>query len=155
MQGAVLPAAFVRDLASCGVKSDHLGKDALDLLPNAPGAYLLAIRLNLGVRLALPRLDHPMLRAGWYLYAGSARGPGGLAARIRRHFKRHKTRHWHIDSLTHKADLYALAYPAGDECRLVSKLAASPDFDVAIKNFGNSDCSVCASHLMTWRRAGL
>lgn len=43
-----------------------------------PGAYLLVVRLGRVRRLAIARLGAPRLAAGLYLYAGSARGPGGI-----------------------------------------------------------------------------
>ncbi|MEE8332606.1 MAG: DUF123 domain-containing protein, partial [Alphaproteobacteria bacterium] len=68
--------------------------------PAVPGAYALLILLkrrfagNIG---ALGRVDLP---PGAYLYLGSARGPGGLRARLARHARRGKRLHWHVDRLT-------------------------------------------------------
>ncbi len=50
-------------------------------------------------QLQIGRLGCMQLAEGWYIYFGSAFGPGGLAARVDRHLRRHKTRHWHIDHL--------------------------------------------------------
>ena len=50
-------------------------------------------------QLQIGRLGGMQLSKGWYVYVGSAFGPGGLAARVSRHLQRHKTRHWHIDHL--------------------------------------------------------
>jgi Uri superfamily endonuclease len=41
-----------------------------------------------------------ILPAGRYLYCGSAKGPGGLKARLSRHMRRGKSVRWHIDRLT-------------------------------------------------------
>ena len=46
-----------------------------------------------------------MLAPGCYVYAGSARGPGGIRARVRRHLRPDKTPHWHIDQVTAYAKL--------------------------------------------------
>ncbi len=39
------------------------------------------------------------LRQGYYIYVGSAFGPGGVNARVSRHFRNTKKLHWHIDYL--------------------------------------------------------
>lgn len=38
------------------------------------------------------------IKIGYYLYIGSAFGPGGIKSRVSRHFKQKKP-HWHIDYL--------------------------------------------------------
>ena len=87
--------------------------------------------------------------AGWHLYAGSARGPGGMRARLARHFRRDKAPHWHIDRLTIAADaLLALAIEGGAECDIVARLAGSQDFANILPGFGSSDCRACTSHLL-------
>ncbi len=40
------------------------------------------------------------LPPGCYAYVGSAYGPGGLKARIARHWRKSKKTHWHIDWIT-------------------------------------------------------
>ncbi|WP_296520394.1 DUF123 domain-containing protein [Rhodoplanes sp.] len=88
------------------------------------------------------------LPAGRYLYCGSARGPGGLRARIARHLRRRKTLRWHVDRLTTRGTVFAVwAIPGGDECDLVARLAALP---VPLPGFGSSDCRRCRSHLLAW-----
>ncbi|MGI9382440.1 MAG: GIY-YIG nuclease family protein [Methyloligellaceae bacterium] len=145
------PGALRRDLAACGLAGPWVGLDAASKIPSAAGAYALCLELASTLRLALPRLGDPVLTAGWYLYAGSARGPGGLGARIGRHFRRDKPVHWHIDRLTATARLAALPVPDGQECALIARLIASPAFVVPVPGFGSSDCGRCASHLLAWR----
>ncbi len=114
------------------------------------GAYLLAIELDIPVQTDLTRLGSPRLASGSYIYAGSAKGPGGLMARVSRHFRRDKTLRWHIDHLTTEADtVAALLIADGDECDLVQRLLASGRFETAIPSFGSSDCDTCEGHLLT------
>jgi histidyl-tRNA synthetase len=88
------------------------------------------------------------LPAGRYLYCGSARGPGGLRARIARHLRRRKPLRWHVDQLTTRGTVIAVwAIPGGDECDLVARLALLP---VPLPGFGSSDCRRCRSHLLVW-----
>jgi Uri superfamily endonuclease len=118
-------------------------------LSAAPGAYVLIIELANPVTLTIGRLGKTMLPAGRYAYAGSARGPGGIRARVGRHLRRDKKLHWHIDWLTTVAGIVeARVYPGGDECRLVAEMMALPDTHHPIKGFGSSDCRNCESHLV-------
>ncbi|MDA8230600.1 MAG: GIY-YIG nuclease family protein [Magnetospirillum sp.] len=112
---------------------------AADAIPALPGAYVLAIIL-----------DAPMagLPAGRYLYCGSARGPGGLRARLGRHMRKGKAVRWHVDRLTEAGwVLGAWVFPDQSECDLVAQLARLP---VPLPGFGSSDCRVCPSHLLAW-----
>ena len=126
---------------------------AAESVPAAGGAYLLLLRLDRPLAVDIPRLAAGILPPGWYAYAGSARGPGGMRARIARHLKADKPVHWHIDRLTPTAaTLLALAYPEADECALLSALLDCGVFTVPLPRFGSSDCRQCRSHLLRWRR---
>lgn len=116
--------------------------------PSVPGAYLLLVALPAPLRIALQRRPETLLPAGRYLYAGSARGPGGLSARLARHMRPDKKPHWHIDRLTEAGTVEgAWVVPGGDECALVAALAHLP---VPLPGFGSTDCRTCASHLLHW-----
>jgi Uri superfamily endonuclease len=112
--------------------------------PAASGAYALWLRL--GAPLAVRAGKRAgVLPAGDYLYCGSARGPGGLRARLVRHMRREKRRHWHIDQLTAAATIPGVFVEAGgDECVLNAALA---DLPIPLLGFGSSDCPRCAAHL--------
>ena len=66
-----------------------MGRRALNpgTLPDIRGAYALVLRLAHETRLDIATLGRPLLPAGLYLYAGSAWGPGGIRARVRRHLR--------------------------------------------------------------------
>jgi len=115
----------------------------------AGGAYVLAIRLDRPVEIRARSLAAASLLPGWYAYAGSARGPGGLAARIRRHLRTDKTLRWHIDRLTiAAAEIEALAFPGDNECALLARLLETPGAAVPLPGFGSSDCRACPAHLV-------
>ncbi len=123
----------------------HTGPDRL---PAAAGAYILLVELAEETAVRLPRRAPVILAAGCYLYCGSARGPGGIRARVARHMRRDKSVRWHIDQLTAAGIVRgAWTFPGGDECALVAGLAALP---VPIPGFGSSDCPTCRSHLLAW-----
>ena len=114
----------------------------------APGAYALLLRLAVPIRFSRSGIAGASL-SGWYVYAGSARGSGGIRARLRRHFRQDKTIHWHVDELTNaSAQMAALAIPDGSECEIVERLQQSGLFVPALAGFGSSDCRRCMAHLL-------
>ncbi len=121
--------------------------------PSLPGAYVLVVELIAAVTVALPGKPMATLSRGRYLYCGSARGPGGLRARLRRHMRRGKPVKWHIDRLTEAGTaIGAWAFPGGSECDLVARLSSLP---MPISGFGSTDCAVCRSHLLQVPAGGL
>lgn len=123
-------------------------------ITSATGAYLMLIRLEVPFDVTL-RGRPFRLSAGIYAYAGSANGPGGIAARVARHMRKDKKLHWHVDRLTIAArDITALAFPGGSECALVARLLASGMADIPVAGFGSSDCRSCKAHLLRLNKAG-
>jgi len=111
------------------------------------GAYVLLIRLEAPLEVQVGKRA-ALLTSGRYLYCGSARGPGGLAARLARHMRRGKRRHWHVDQLTEAGVVEgAWIEEGGDECALNTRLGAFP---VPLEGFGASDCPRCRAHLRAW-----
>lgn len=124
--------------------------DSVAAAPDAGGAYVLAIRLDAPAHFAL-RGKPLELPAGGYAYAGSAHGPGGIRARLSRHFRRDKKLHWHVDRLTTvAAEISAMALPDGCECALVARLLETGRFHPAGAGLGSSDCRTCPAHLLAW-----
>jgi len=119
-----------------------------ETIPKQPGAYVLAIQLPRPIALTLPNRTPATLARGHYLYCGSAKGPGGLRARISRHMRRGKPIRWHVDNLTEAGHvLGAWTIAGGHECRLAASLNQLP---TPIEGFGSSDCHSCRSHLLRW-----
>ena len=112
----------------------------------------MLLRLDAPVELTVGRLGTFALPAGWYVYVGSALG--GLAARLRRHARRGKPLHWHVDALREVGDLVAVAVrvsPERLECATAAAVAQLPAATVPAPRFGASDCR-CASHLLHFPR---
>lgn len=141
------PAGLVVDLARCGF---HLQPEKLPL-PQDVGAYILLLHLKETLTLDLARLPSDSVDPGWYAYAGSAYGPGGLKTRLARHERKTKRLHWHIDRLTVHARPQAIPIVDGNECAIVTALLASGRFHVPIPGFGSTDCRNCRSHLLAWK----
>ncbi len=116
-------------------------------LDSQPGTYLLLIDLAEPLAFTL-RGKQMALPAGTYAYAGSAKGPGGIAARVARHMRKDKAPHWHVDGLSVAASrITALAFPGGSECALMDRLLQSRLAEIPIAGFGSSDCRACQAHL--------
>lgn len=119
--------------------------------PSSTGAYVILVRLDAPVTVSVDRLGHPVLPVGIYGYCGSARGPGGLDARLARHHRSTKSRHWHVDHLTSVgAIIHTFALPGGDECSCVAALTAMPKVVQPVSGFGSSDCRHCHAHLVAF-----
>ena len=119
-----------------------------DEAPALPGAYAMAIELADKAAVRLCGRSPITLSAGRYLYCGSAKGPGGLKARLSRHMRRGKSLHWHVDQLTEQGLVVgSWVFPGGDECELVQMCSYLP---MPIARFGSSDCATCRSHLLFW-----
>lgn len=133
-----------------GISTRCFLPDEVEAVPDAKGAYALLMRLQTTVNIRLPR--HPLsLKAGWLVYCGSAKGSGGLRARLRYHFRKKAAPHWHVDRLTMiAAGIAALPVCDGDECELVGRLLQCPSLVVAVSDFGNTDCTACDSHLLRY-----
>lgn len=69
------------------------------------GAYLLVVELKEASKISVGALGKILFPEGYYVYAGSALGPGDISARITRHKRREKRRHWHIDYLLEEAKI--------------------------------------------------
>ena len=121
--------------------------DAADL-PAGPGAYVLVIALDAPLDPAIAALPEAALPAGNYAYCGSARGPGGLRARVRRHLRHDKRAHWHVDRLTLAGRILAVGVaPSASECTLLSRILETPGASVPVSGFGSTDCRRCPAHL--------
>jgi len=146
-----LPVELVQNLLACELEGSVIGGDGVAGISSLAGAYVLLVGIEREVTISCTGREMISLKAGWYAYCGSAKGPGGLKARVGRHFKLDKTRHWHIDHLTNgESTLAVLTVAEGDECALVQSLVESGVFTPAVSGFGSSDCRTCKSHLMMW-----
>ncbi len=132
--------------------SSGLTATDLETLPPFAGSYLLAITLARPFDLAISTLPATRMPAGFYVYCGSARGSGGVRARLKRHLSLAKKPHWHIDRLTRMASAReGYAIREANECDLAEQLRATGLFSMPVNGFGASDCRICDSHLLLWR----
>jgi len=113
------------------------------------GVYCLLFTVP-GCRVRVGALGELTLAPGWYIYVGSALGPGGFS-RVRRHLRVHREGtdrpHWHIDHLSRHPGVRLRARVCADtDRRMECELARTIGGD-GVEGFGCSDCR-CSSHLL-------
>jgi Uri superfamily endonuclease len=119
------------------------------VLPATGGTYALLLACPRSRKLRIGRLGERRIPPGWYIYVGSAFGPGGLKSRCLRHLRRLRRLHWHIDYLRPAAslqDIWFSADPVPREHLWAETIAGLPGAGIPIPRFGASDCR-CRSHL--------
>ena len=157
---------WVRILAMRNIITGHLNS-----LPSSPGVYALLLALHKTQTIRVGRLGQAVFPAGEYVYLGSARGPGGLRARLGRHVRGDTSRpHWHVDFLRSVSYVLGACYLVLEvdrpghqvrrdeqliplECTWSQALASSPTVTTPLPHFGASDCrSGCLAHLVAFPR---
>ena len=119
-----------------------------DLKPD-PGSYTLIMRSQVNQTIQVGKTKSLELQPGYYIYCGSAMGSGGIRARVSRHLKVNKNKHWHIDSLLDWCDVLEvwLCYTSINFEHAWSELLGKVmDSGTKAFRFGASDCT-CQSHL--------
>jgi Uri superfamily endonuclease len=114
------------------------------------GTYVLILHLERSEEITVGKLGVFSFPAGYYLYVGSALGPGGLRARLARHRRHDKKLRWHIDYLLEHAQLvevWSVASTDKLECLWAQAAWELPGAEIPVPGFGSSDCR-CPSHLI-------
>jgi Uri superfamily endonuclease len=146
------------------MKFEPAFEEAVFCLPVAPGVYAVHFRLQSPVSLTIGSLGIHLLAAGEYIYVGSARGAGGIRARLGRHLRGSRKVRWHVDFLRSVSQVEAFAYEIleekGDlpvfkkaavpaECRIIQAICQWDRAYIPVAGFGASDCRHgCAAHLV-------
>lgn len=117
-----------------------------------PGTYALIMACTDTQQVEVGKLGRLRLRPGFYVYVGSAFGPGGLKARIAHHTRISVRPHWHIDYLRPALHLLKVWYSYDSERRehqWAKALYHANAAMIPMAGFGASDCN-CPSHLFTF-----
>lgn len=118
-----------------------------------PGTYALVLRNRHRASIQVGRWGHLAIQPGYYIYIGSAFGPGGVRARVSRHCRAAKTRYWHIDYLrecTAPIAVWCSYHPTRLEHRWARGLEIAGS-TMPVAGFGCTDCR-CAAHLFFTRQ---
>jgi Uri superfamily endonuclease len=117
-------------------------------MKSEPGTYTLILQSASKARVQIGRWRQIDLEPGYYIYVGSAFGPGGVRSRVLRHLRTEKPKHWHIDYL--REFVNPLAAWVSYNTQHLEHEWASIFFEMSditpIQGFGCSDCK-CYSHL--------
>lgn len=119
------------------------------VIDSSPGTYALILALDEPAELEIGHLGRIRFAAPFYLYFGSAFGPGGLQARVGHHLNPVRRAHWHIDYLRQVAEVVDVWYTSDRtrlECAWAGTAIEQRGF-APVPRFGSSDCS-CATHLL-------
>ncbi|MBW1781079.1 MAG: GIY-YIG nuclease family protein [Deltaproteobacteria bacterium] len=117
-------------------------------MESKPGTYVLVLRSRSSTCTKIGRWGSLEIRPGYYMYVGSAFGPGGVLSRVSRHCRGAKSKHWHIDYLREYATPISIWYshaPVHLEHQWAKALATMTD-TTPVMGFGCSDCR-CEAHL--------
>ena len=118
-------------------------------LPKSAGTYVLVLYLPRCVSLRVGRTGVFAFHKGYYAYIGSAFGPGGLHARLRRHLVKEKRCRWHIDYLRAVAEPKEIWFTTRRSKRehvWANAFETLRKNCVGVSGFGCSDCT-CRTHL--------
>jgi Uri superfamily endonuclease len=118
------------------------------MMKSQSGTYALILRSHSIAKIQVGRWGQFDIGPGYYVYVGSAFGPGGVRARILRHCRKSKPKHWHIDYLR-KFLRPISTWCSYDNDHLEHRWAqafAHMASLSSVQGFGCSDCR-CHSHL--------
>jgi Uri superfamily endonuclease len=132
-------------LAVCTMNAEIVSKYPLE---SSSGTYALLLALDVPTEIEVGSLGGIQFESPFYMYVGSAFGPGGLGARVKHHAQPIRRAHWHIDYLRQAADVISIWYSAGSERFECTWASAALELHgaSAVPLFGSSDCR-CSSHL--------
>lgn len=126
-----------------------------------PGTYALVLEVSwtpppsaAPLALDVGKLGSLVLLPGFYLYIGSAFGPGGVRARVAHHRRITDHPHWHIDYLRPLTQLREIWYtydPRRREHHWAEMFRRMRGSAVPLAGFGASDCA-CVTHLYRYAR---
>ena len=121
---------------------------------NLPGTYALLLVSASDRLIQIGKLGRLQLQPGYYVYAGSAFGPGGIRARVAHHARISQRPHWHIDylrSILHLDEVWYSYDSERHEHRWADTFSRLKGVTLPIAGFGASDCS-CKSHLLLFSK---
>ena len=126
----------------------------MDIEHAGPGTYVLVLSSRSTDLIQIGKLGALQLQSGFYVYVGSALGPGGVRARLAHHLKLSRRPHWHIDYLRADTTVEDIWYRF-DTRRLehswAEHFSLAEGASVPLVGFGSTDCS-CESHLFFFER---
>lgn len=124
-------------------------------ISNQHGTYALLFRCDARVDVVAGKLGPVSLSTGYWIYTGSAFGPGGLRSRLTHHLKPSRHPHWHIDYIKsglRLVEIWTTTDTVKREHIWATVFSSLSGASRPIAGFGATDCA-CRSHLiyLLWR----
>jgi len=110
-----------------------------------PGVYTLLLNVSMDLCTIVGSLGYICIDSGMYSYIGSARGFGGIEARVKRHIDKDEKRlWWHIDYITSLKAVKIVGIVYAETVRdleymLANFLERSSCWSIAVPRFGSTD----------------
>jgi Uri superfamily endonuclease len=126
----------------------------VEVFEASPGSYVLLLSSTSTELIQIGHLGERQLQVGYYVYIGSALGPGGLRSRLHHHLRPTDRPHWHIDYLKRHTMVERVWFCYGRRRRehlWAERIAALPGAWMPMSGFGSSDCD-CQSHLFFFKQ---
>ena len=114
------------------------------------GTYALMFKCEIPFLAVAGRLGSIQIDSGFWVYVGSAFGPGGLRSRLAHHLKPSTRPHWHLDYIKHALhpiEIWVTVDEVKREHDWAGIFSTLKGAVRPIEGFGASDCS-CLSHLI-------
>ena len=124
-------------------------------MDNKSGTYALILESKSAFSTKVGKLGRVTGDAGFYIYVGSAFGPGGVEARIRHHKKSVARPRWHLDYIRRfmvLKEIWTTYDSVKREHQWANVLSSFSRAKIPFSGFGASDCS-CVSHLIYFDKA--
>jgi Uri superfamily endonuclease len=119
-------------------------------LNNHPGTYALLFECKSPFKVVVGKLGPVRISTGYWVYVGSAFGPGGLRSRLAHHLKSSPRPHWHLDYIKnalHLLKIWTTTDAVKREHEWAAAFSTLKDASRPIAKFGATDCA-CRSHLI-------
>jgi Uri superfamily endonuclease len=115
-----------------------------------PGTYALVFQCSAPFQAVAGKLGAVFLTSGYWIYVGSAFGPGGLRSRLSHHLQPSHRPHWHLDYIKNglsSVEIWTTTDAIKREHEWVAIFSTFNGATRPIDGFGASDCT-CRSHLI-------
>jgi Uri superfamily endonuclease len=119
-------------------------------IDNCHGTYALIYRCATAVEVVVGKLGPVFLPSGYWIYVGSAFGPGGLRSRLTHHLRVSHHPHWHLDyikSALNPFEIWTTIDAVKREHDWAKAFSSLKGASRPVYGFGASDCA-CRSHLI-------
>ncbi|MFO7593941.1 MAG: GIY-YIG nuclease family protein [Pseudomonadota bacterium] len=126
------------------------GEEVPAFVKGKGGSYALLFYCPADSTVPVGRLGQLSLIPGYYVYCGSAFGPGGVKSRTDHHRKISRRPHWHIDYLRPSLQLLEIWYSLDRQNRehqWAEQLGRLRGATAPFTGFGSTDC-LCPTHFL-------